>query len=300
MGSRSAAFFDMDNTLLRIETGMSWVRFLRSRGELSSRVFAKAGDKLSIDVPSLSGAYAGTLKNGVFEGEWSQAGAKMPLSLRPFQTPTLTKEDIEALRGEWIGKLSANGVTVTIVLRFSTGADGTLRSTFDVPEQGAKDFEATDAALDDGQFSLALPVAQAKITGALKRDQIVGQWNQLGVIQQLTLKKGKYVAATYYLDMPAAARDQLKGRWTGTLNTLAVRIRFETDAQGRTLGYFDSLQQNLLNLQISEAKLEGTKLSFSLVVGAKYTGDLAGDKLTGEWMQPGLPKPLPLVLTREK
>jgi HAD superfamily hydrolase (TIGR01490 family) len=39
---RPAAFFDMDNTLLRIETGMSWVRFLRSRGELSSRVFAKA------------------------------------------------------------------------------------------------------------------------------------------------------------------------------------------------------------------------------------------------------------------
>jgi HAD superfamily hydrolase (TIGR01490 family) len=37
-----AAFFDMDNTLLRIETGMSWVRFLRSRGELSPRMFAKA------------------------------------------------------------------------------------------------------------------------------------------------------------------------------------------------------------------------------------------------------------------
>jgi HAD superfamily hydrolase (TIGR01490 family) len=37
-----AAFFDMDNTLLRIETGMSWVKFLRSRGELSSKMFAKA------------------------------------------------------------------------------------------------------------------------------------------------------------------------------------------------------------------------------------------------------------------
>jgi len=37
-----AAFFDMDNTLLRVETGMSWVRFLYSRGELSPRMFAKA------------------------------------------------------------------------------------------------------------------------------------------------------------------------------------------------------------------------------------------------------------------
>jgi HAD superfamily hydrolase (TIGR01490 family) len=39
---KPAAFFDMDNTLLRIETGMSWVRFLRSRGELPASTFAKA------------------------------------------------------------------------------------------------------------------------------------------------------------------------------------------------------------------------------------------------------------------
>jgi HAD superfamily hydrolase (TIGR01490 family) len=37
-----AAFFDMDNTLLRIETGMSWVRFLYGRGELPPRMLAKA------------------------------------------------------------------------------------------------------------------------------------------------------------------------------------------------------------------------------------------------------------------
>jgi HAD superfamily hydrolase (TIGR01490 family) len=39
---RVAAFFDMDNTLLRVETGMSWARFLYRRGELSSRMIAKA------------------------------------------------------------------------------------------------------------------------------------------------------------------------------------------------------------------------------------------------------------------
>jgi hypothetical protein len=89
-------------------------------------------------------------------------------------------------------------------------------------------------------------------------------------------------------------------RWTGTLNSLAVRVRFEPDAQGRVLGYFDSLQQNLLNLPMKEAHLAGTKLTFSLSVGAKYSGDLAAGTLTGEWSQPGLPKPLPLVLTREK
>jgi HAD superfamily hydrolase (TIGR01490 family) len=36
-----AAFFDMDRTLLRIDTGMSWTRFLYRRGELSRRMVAK-------------------------------------------------------------------------------------------------------------------------------------------------------------------------------------------------------------------------------------------------------------------
>lgn len=37
-----AAFFDMDNTLLCVETGMSWVRFLYGRGEVPPRMLAKA------------------------------------------------------------------------------------------------------------------------------------------------------------------------------------------------------------------------------------------------------------------
>lgn len=37
-----AAFFDMDNTVLRVESGMSWVRFLYGRGELAPKMVAKA------------------------------------------------------------------------------------------------------------------------------------------------------------------------------------------------------------------------------------------------------------------
>jgi len=42
MTDRAAAFFDMDNTLLCVETGMSWVRFLYGRGELPPQMVAKA------------------------------------------------------------------------------------------------------------------------------------------------------------------------------------------------------------------------------------------------------------------
>lgn len=37
-----AAFFDMDNTLLRVDTGMSWTKFLFRRGELAPKMLAKA------------------------------------------------------------------------------------------------------------------------------------------------------------------------------------------------------------------------------------------------------------------
>jgi len=37
-----AAFFDMDNTLLRVDTGMSWTKFLYRRGELPPKMLAKA------------------------------------------------------------------------------------------------------------------------------------------------------------------------------------------------------------------------------------------------------------------
>ncbi len=257
-------------------------------------------NRLTIDVPALSGGYAGALRSGVLEGEWSQEGTKLPLSLRPYETPTLTRADIDVLRGEWSGKLSAQGMEVTIVLRFSPGADGALHAVLDVPEQGVKDWEGKDVTLDDGHFSVDLPAPRAKVTGMLEGDQIVGQWTQLGNSFPLTLKKGRYVAAPSYLDLPAMARQQLEGRWSGTLNSLAVIVRFETDAKGRTLGFFDSTQQKLLNIPIKDAELAGTKLTFGVAYGAKYTGELAGGKLTGEWTQPGLPKPLPLVLTREK
>src|SRR4029078_13607981 len=42
MTTRPAAFLDMDNTLLRVDSGMSWVRFLYRRGELPPRMVAKA------------------------------------------------------------------------------------------------------------------------------------------------------------------------------------------------------------------------------------------------------------------
>ena len=208
----------------------------------------------------------------------------------------------DVLRGEWFGKVRRpERAEMTIVLRFSTGTDGALQGVMDVPENFVKDMEVRDISLDDGQFSAAIPKPHVKITGKLEGDQIVAQWSQNGGTSlPLTLTKGRYVAVPIYLDLPTAARDQLRGRWSGRLKDLAVIVRFETDAQGRTLGFFDITQKKLLNIPMKEAELAGTKLTFDLSIGAKYTAELAGGKLTGEWTQPGSRNPVPLVLTREK
>ncbi|MBA3463406.1 MAG: HAD family hydrolase [Deltaproteobacteria bacterium] len=42
MTLQTAALFDMDNTLLRVDSGMSWTKFLYRRGELPGKMVAKA------------------------------------------------------------------------------------------------------------------------------------------------------------------------------------------------------------------------------------------------------------------
>jgi hypothetical protein len=263
-----------------------------------------ADSKLTVDVPALSGGYTGTLRGSVLEGQWLQGGAKLPLSLRPYETPTLTQADIDTLRGEWFGKVRALGVEAVMVLRFGAGADGAFRALLDSPEQGVRDLAASSVALDDGYFSVQVPFAgsQIEITGKLEGDQIVGQYNQLGLPNPvpLTLKKGRYVPVTSYLDLAAAAREQLAGRWSGTFGPISMIVRFETDAEGRALGFVEIPQMMMKDAAITEAALAGTMLSFGIAaVGAQYTGELAGDTATGEWRMAGFPNPVPLALKRE-
>ncbi len=66
-GARGAAFFDMDRTLLRVDSGMAWMRFLRRRGEASRRKMAKAAywsalyELAILDMEGLADRLAGEL-----------------------------------------------------------------------------------------------------------------------------------------------------------------------------------------------------------------------------------------------
>jgi hypothetical protein len=180
---------------------------------VTARTVEFADNRLTLDVPALSGAYAGTLRNGVIEGEWSQEGAKLPLSLRPYETPTLTRVDIDALVGEWSGKLDAGGTELTIVLRFTPGGAGALNVALDVPEQSVKDWPGQNIALDDGQFSVEIPMPQAKVTGVLKGNTIDGHWSQLGNSLPLVLTRQTSAAANALKVTAQAAAPYLGLYW---------------------------------------------------------------------------------------
>jgi hypothetical protein len=257
--------------------------------------------KLTVDVPNLAGGYTGTLRNGVIQGEWSQEGQKLPLSLRPYAKPTLSKADIDQLTGEWVGTMNGGGAELTMVFRLGAAADGTFGGILDIPGR-RMGLAVTDVVLDNGEFA-AKTAVPGEFKGRLSGNEIAGQWTQPnmgGASLPLTVKKGKYVAPTYELDLPPAAREQLAGSWHGTLGPLELIVRFATDTQGKTHGFLDVPAQGVKDMPIGQASLTGSKLTFRIaVIGADYAGDLAGGKITGEWKQPGMPTPAPLALERE-
>ncbi|HET8698640.1 MAG TPA: hypothetical protein VFO94_14200 [Gammaproteobacteria bacterium] len=266
--------------------------------DVAAEKVAFVDGKLTVDVPSLSGAYAGTLRNGVFEGEWSQEGQKLPLDLRAYQKPVLTKADIDMLTGEWVGTMSSTGIEFTMVFKLAAAADGTFGGILDIPGRRLG-LAVTDVTLENGEFS-AQTAVPGTFKGRLSGNEIVGQWTQPnmgGASLALTVKKGKYVAPTYDLDLPAAAREQLTGSWRGTLGPLELIVRFAADAQGKTHGFLDVPAQNAKDVPITEASLTGAKLTFRIaLIGAEYTGDVAGGTITGTWQQVG--RTTPLTLTR--
>jgi hypothetical protein len=264
------------------------------------------GSSLKLQVPTLSGSYAGTLKNGKVSGQWTQPGGALALELAPFQKPVLDKAATETLAGTWTGPLKAPGGELTFVLRF-TIKEGMLGGTLAVPEQGAREIPMAGVEFSNNKLSFKIPQVSGDFSATLANGVLNGTWTQGGAGMPVTLKKGDYKPKVAALKLSAESFVALKGKWQGKLEVpnaqtgkttqMPMVLRFETNDKGEYLGYVDSPSQGAI--PVTEASLTGGKLAVKIDgVKGEFAGTLSGNTLTGEWAQPAAGFKAPLTLTR--
>jgi hypothetical protein len=267
------------------------------------------GGALKVDVKELSGSYAGTLKDGRFDGKWTQAGSALPLALAPYQKPVLSKAAKDTLNGSWHGPLTIPGGKLTFVLRFKTDDKGELQGSLNVPEQGAVEFPMSDIELANNELKFKVPRVAGEYTGKVSNGAIEGAWKQGGAANpnpplQVSLKKGEYTAPVVALSLSPEAFAAVGGKWQGTLQPpnapkpLTIILRIEKNAAGQVVGFFDSPDQGTKGIPVGEASFAANKLALKLpALRAEFAADLAGKELKGNWAQG--PNTLPLTLTKQ-
>ena len=266
------------------------------------------GSNVKLQVAALSGSYAGALKDGKINGQWTQPGGTLPLVLSPYQAPVLSKASITALTGTWVGPLKFPGGELTFVLRFKNNDKGEFGGTLAVPEQPGNEFPTADLQFVDNKLSFKIPQVRGEYSATLANGVLAGAWKQGGSPPEglpVSLKKGEYVAKVYPIKLSTEAFAALNGSWTGKIEaptpqgpkSLTMILRFGTNAGGQYVAFIDSPDQKAKDIPVTDASFADGKLSFKVAaVRGEYNGTLSGKTITGTWSQGA--GSLPLVLTR--
>ena len=274
------------------------------------------GSNVKLKVDALSGSYAGALKDGKINGQWTQPGSTLPLVLSPYQKPVMSKAAMDALVGDWLGTATLPGRSINFVFQFKKNAKGELVGTISLPDNGLVDAPLTDVEFDGTKLSLNAPRINAGYGGTLAAGQFNGNLKIAGpgVPPEgvpLNVKKGQYVAKVYPLKFSTEEFAAINGSWKGKIEltppngqkvALTMVMRFGTSDDGRYVGFIDSPDQKAMNIPITDASFKDGKLMVKVdAVKGEYNGTLAGKTITGNWVQGPAGAPVvntPLVLNR--
>jgi hypothetical protein len=285
------------------------------------------GTNLKLQVPTLSGSFAGTLKDGKVSGQWTQPGGNLPLVLAPYQKPVVTAAAARSIAGPWHGVLTVGPVTQNLMFQFRQGAGGALEATFSIPDQGVSGVAASNVVFENGALSLKVQVGPQLLDykGKLAGEQITGTLKATGLPPDgvaVNFKRGEYKAVAPPLKLDAAAFAAVKGRWQGPMDVPAparaaaagqpgsvkviVTVRFEAGSKGEYNGYLTVTEPGQANaasapaMVVSEAQFADGKLTLKVpAANIEYSGTVSGNTLTGTWVQTQLGRNIPLTLTRQ-
>lgn len=165
---QAAAFFDMDKTILEVDTGMLWMRFLRRRGEITRWQLARAAGwavqyKLALlDMETLSRRLIASLE-GDDEGELI---AKCNQFYTDEVEPAVAARGRAALaehraRGEKCVLLTASTPYIAVPLTRALGLDGVICTRLEVAG-GKFTGKVVDLCFGSGKIALAERFAAAE------------------------------------------------------------------------------------------------------------------------------------------
>jgi hypothetical protein len=282
-GSYSAVLNSLDNEFIKnvAASAVSW----------------KDG-ALKVEVPALSGSYAGALKDDHFEGQWSQAGSKaIPLALsRP---PQASKADLETLTGSWRGTLPGP-MKATVVFEFKQDVKGPIAGTLSVPEQGALGIQLANLEIGPGTIAFKIPPIAGEYKATFSGTSMTGSFKQGGQPPNglpLNLTKGD-ITTEQRLGLGGDAFTVLYGNWKGKVGKLEAVLRFTLNGM-QQVAFVDVPEQKAMSIPVTSASAAGKKVVFKVAsLGGEFSGELAGKTtLTGQWIQGG--KTTPVTWTKQ-
>lgn len=148
------------------------------------------GTQLTIDVPSLSDGYQGVWNGKGFEGGWQQPGAVLPMNLNPYAPTELTQETIDALLGQWNGKLKVPGGEYEMLFHFEMDEADEFTGVTQNVDIDSERWEITDIRLEQGELFFRNSQINAEYQGRLSEGTVTGNWIQGGDPYELNVSRG--------------------------------------------------------------------------------------------------------------
>src|SRR5665213_422402 len=213
----------------------------------------KAG-ALSLQVPSLSGSFAGTLTGGNISGQWKQPGGMLPLVLSPYQKPQLSKAAVNILQGSWNGRLGIPQPDLTFLIELKPDGPGQLTGSLTFAEQPVKVAPYSDIQFTDNKLVMNVQMpggVPGQYSATYANGTLTGVWRAGNPLQPpagvpLVLKKGVYVAQVHVLKLSAEAFGLLAGAWRGELHpggssgpSLPIVLRFAPNKNADMVAFMD-------------------------------------------------------------
>ncbi|MCJ7447573.1 MAG: alpha/beta fold hydrolase [Bacteroidales bacterium] len=108
--------------------------------------------------------------------------------------------DNKSISGSWLGRITANAVSLRVVFNLTVVEKDSLTATLESPDQGVKNIKVGPVKFDGKEIKISAPLLLAEYNGTIKNDTLIeGTFMQSGATMPLNLIKLK---AEFTLNRP--------------------------------------------------------------------------------------------------